>query len=198
MHATANSQKIAKPASATNTCRPLTTLRKDRIMAAAILTQAFVQQALAYDPETGVFTWRASKRGSVKAGDSAGFTRSDGYIRIKVGQQAAWAHRLAWLYVYGVWPTHQIDHINGDPSDNRIANLRDVLPRINMQNERHGRRRKCGGSLIGAHWSKVWSRWKSSINSGGRAVHLGWFDTEQQAHEAYVTAKRRLHEGCTI
>ena len=167
-------------------------------MAAAILTQAFVQEALAYDPETGVFTWRASKRGSVKAGDRAGCVRADGYIRIKVGQRAAWAHRLAWLYVYGAWPDHQIDHINGNPSDNRIANLRDVVPSVNMQNERRGRRRKNGGSLLGAHWSKVWRRWKSSINAGGKSQHLGWFDTEQQAHDAYLAAKRKLHEGCTL
>lgn len=167
-------------------------------MAAAILTQARLQELLNYDPETGFFTWRVSRQGNSKAGDRAGWQRKDGYVRIKVAQHSEWAHRLAWLYVYGSWPLNQIDHINGDPSDNRIANLRDVEPRINMQNERKGRRRKCGGSLIGAHWSTVWSRWKSSISTDGKSVHLGWFDTEQEAHNAYVVAKRRFHDGCTI
>ena len=67
-----------------------------------------------------------------------------------------------------------------------------------MENERRARRRKNGGSLLGAHWSTTWERWKSSIITGGKQIHIGWFDTEQQAHDAYIAAKRRLHPGCTI
>jgi hypothetical protein len=167
-------------------------------MATAILTQARLRELLRYDPDTGLFTWRQSRRGSARAGDVAGAARHDGYVRVGVGGHKAWAHRLAWLYVHGAWPTQQIDHINGNPSDNRIANLRDVPPRTNMQNERSGRRRKNPGTLLGAHWSTTWKRWKSSINAGGKLQHIGWFDTEQQAHDAYVEAKRRLHLGCTI
>lgn len=166
-------------------------------MAAADLTAARVRELLDYDPSSGLFTWRTS-RGRRWAGDAAGFRRADGYVRLKIDQQAVWAHRLAWFYVHGAWPTGQIDHINGDPSDNRLCNLRDVSPQVNMQNERRARRRKNGGSLLGAHWSRTWKRWSSSINVDGRLKHIGWFDTEQQAHEAYVAQKRLLHQGCTI
>jgi hypothetical protein len=167
-------------------------------MAAAILTHARLRELLDYNAETGVFTWRVSRQGHCKAGSAAGARRHDGYIRICVDQRRVWGHRLAWFYVHGEWPSQQIDHINGNPSDNRMCNLRDVAPRTNMENERRARRRKNGGSLLGAHWSTTWERWKSSIITGGKQIHIGWFDTEQQAHDAYIAAKRRLHPGCTI
>ncbi len=167
-------------------------------MAAAILTQARLRELLDYNPETGVFTWRVSRRGHRKAGDEAGYLQRNGYVKITLDQRRVMAHRLAWLYAHGVWPLQQIDHINGDPSDNRLANLRDVAPQTNSENERKARRRKNGGTLLGAHWSTTWKRWKSSIISSGKSLHIGWFDTEQQAHEAYVATKRRLHAGCTI
>ena len=156
------------------------------------------KEMLDYNPETGLFRWKVSRRGSVKAGDIAGSVRADGYVRLKIAQQGVWAHRLAWLWMYGVWPSHTIDHVNGNPTDNRIRNLRDVPQRTNSENMRSARLRKNGGSLIGAHWSTTWKRWKSSIGINGKTIHIGWFDTEQAAHEAYVSAKRKLHEGCTI
>lgn len=151
-----------------------------------------------YDRLTGEFTWKVNRRGPAKVGDSAGYTRSDGYTRLKIEQRAIWAHRLAWAFVNGEMPDGCIDHINGDTSDNRIENLRNVDAKTNSENERKGRRRKLKGSLLGAHWSETWSRWKSSITCGGVNKHIGWFDTEQEAHVAYVTAKRQLHKGCTI
>jgi hypothetical protein len=151
-----------------------------------------------YNQETGAFTWKVNRQGSAKAGDKAGYIRPDGYIKIKIKQRGIWAHRLAWAFVYGVMPSGLIDHINGDPSDNRIENLRNVDAKTNSENERKGRRRKLKGFLLGAHWSESWSRWKSSISSGGTTTHLGWFDTEEQAHRAYVQAKRLHHAGCTI
>lgn len=167
-------------------------------MAKTDLTAARVRELLDYNPDTGIFCWRSSKRGSVKAGDEAGFRRGDGYIKIKIDQHAVWAHRLVWLYVHGVLPAQQIDHINGNPSDNRLSNLRDVSGAVNSQNERKARRRKLGGTMLGAHWCATWRRWKSAICIDGKARHIGWFDTEADAHAAYVAAKRQLHEGCTI
>jgi len=167
-------------------------------MATEILTHARLRELLDYNADTGAFTWRIGRQGHKKAGDVAGFRRSDGYIRITVDQHRVWAHRLAWFYTHGAWPAQQIDHINGDTSDNRLDNLRDASPRVNMQNERRGRQRKNRGTLLGAHWCTTWKRWKSSINAEGKRLHIGWFDTEQQAHDAYVAAKRRLHPGCTI
>lgn len=167
-------------------------------MAVPNFTLARVHELLNYDQNSGRFTWKRSMRGPAKSGDEAGYKRPDGYITIKIDGQRVYAHRLAWFFVHGKWPTKFIDHINGDASDNRICNIRDVAPMVNSQNERVARKRKNGGALIGAHWSIVWKRWKSSICTDGKTKHIGWFDTKEQAHTAYVNAKRQLHEGCTL
>jgi hypothetical protein len=87
------------------------------------LTQERLQQLLSYCPETGVFRWRMN-RGAAVAGREAGSWRDFGYRTIGIEGRAHYAHRLAWLYVYGEQPPARIDHKNGDPADNRIGNLR--------------------------------------------------------------------------
>ena len=81
---------------------------------------------LNYDPETGIFTWKSGRGrgGTWTAGGIAGGPDGHGYWRISVKRVRRLAHRLAWLYAFGVWPNKQVDHINGDRTDNRIANLR--------------------------------------------------------------------------
>lgn len=160
------------------------------------LTAAALRAALQYDQSSGLFT-RKQTRGSAKAGAVAGCLMNKGYFVIRIGTKLHLAHRLAWLYVNEVWPTGQIDHINGNRLDNRIANLRDVTPEVNSQNQRVAR---SASGLMGAYASKQRGkiRYKSSISVCGRPKALGTFDTPEAAHNAYVAAKRRLHEGCTI
>lgn len=88
------------------------------------LTQAELKRKLHYDPDTGIFTWKVFSPG-ITIGKVAGAI-SSGYIRIKVHPSLQYAHRLAWLYVYGYFPEHGTDHINGIKTDNRIANLREA------------------------------------------------------------------------
>jgi hypothetical protein len=173
--------------------RALTNQRKDRFMANPNLTAERLRQLVDYDPETGIFTWKI-KRKKVVVGERAGRMMNSGYQAIGIEYGLYLAHRLAWLYVYGEWPKHNLDHINGNRLDNRIANLRDVPQVVNAQN----RRRALGRSgLIGAFTAKA-GRWRSQIRINGSQVPLGFFDTAEEAHQAYLTAKRRLHEGCTI
>lgn len=157
------------------------------------LTAERLRELLNYDPDTGVFTWRVVKN-SAKPGDKTGYVRGFGYRMMKLDGIAYLAHRLAWLHVHGVWP-EIIDHINGDPADNRLCNLRDVSHQVNMQNKR----KPCGGTasgLLGVHAN--FGAWVARIGHNGRAIHIGRFKTKEEAHIAYLEAKRRLHEGCTI
>jgi len=149
---------------------------------------------LDYEPETGIFRWRVQPSRNVKAGVVAGTLNHDGYIRIMVDGKKFLAHRLAYLHFHGVWPEQQIDHLNGDKSDNRIANLRDVSPSINAQNQTRPRRGNASG-FLGVSWNKDNKRWEARIKINGRKQHIGLFDTPKAAHAAYLAAKLRFHPG---
>ena len=159
-----------------------------------LLSHDELLRALRYEPDTGLF-YRRESRGCKKAGSPSGWKVTRGYVCVGVGAMQFTAHRLAWLYMTGAWPLGVIDHINGDTSDNRWANLRDVPHAVNCENQRNARRSNASGYL-GVTMFK--GRPRASIRVKRKLLHLGTFDTVEQAHEAYLAAKRRLHEGCTI
>lgn len=158
------------------------------------LTAERLRALLDYDPETGAFTWR-ERRGRATAGKPAGFVRKDGYVVIRVDGVSHTGHRLAWLYVHGEWPEQDTDHFNGTRCDNRIANLRDVSRAINIQNQRKATATNKTG-VFGAHVER--GHFRSHIRINGRQVRLGSFATAAEANAAYVEAKRKHHEGCTV
>jgi len=155
------------------------------------LTAERLRELLHYDPETGVFTRRVDRRPGVKAGDIAGHIKPNkGYRLIWIG--CNWmAHRLAWLYVHGSWPDGQLDHINQDKLDNRIANLRLVNHAQNMQNRPHQRNNVSG--FKGVAPCRKTGRWQALICSNNKQIHLGLFDSPELAHAAYCEAAARLH-----
>lgn len=159
-----------------------------------LLTAVLARAAVHYDPNTGAFS-RISGAGNQRAGAIASSPNGDGYLRIMVAGSRVLCHRLAFLWMTGEWPSGVVDHINGNPSDNRWSNLRDVSPSVNAQNQVRGKRGSETG-LLGV--SIFQGRPRASIGLLGRQVHLGTFDTPEAAHKAYLEAKRRLHEGCTI
>lgn len=160
-----------------------------------MLTVERLKQLVSYDPETGIFT-NSAPRKKVRVGEVAGaLDKSNGYIKICIDRKHYYAHRLAFLFMTGAWPAAFVDHCNGERTDNRLANLRDVPKRVNQQNRRTATVGSASG-LLGAH--KKRGRWSSHIRANGALVKLGTFATAEQAHAAYVNAKRQLHEGCTL
>lgn len=152
------------------------------------------RELFSYDPETGLLTWKVDKYRARKGG-VAGYQDPSGYTKIVVDQQRYWAHRVVWLIHTGEWPTGEIDHINGSPSDNRICNLRDIAHQTNIENQRKAHARSTTGFLgIEAHQG----RFRAKVVVDGKANHIGVFDTPEAAHAAYVDAKRQLHSGCTL
>jgi hypothetical protein len=153
-----------------------------------------LRELLDYHPSTGVFHWRVSLATNVKQGAVAGCVMSSGYRAIRIRGVGYKAHRLAWLYVHGDWPNGVIDHINKDKSDNSISNLRDVPQDINRQNQREcGRKSRFG--LLGVSYFKHSGKFRAGIQTDGHSIHLGSFDTAEQAQAAYLAAKRQLHAG---
>jgi hypothetical protein len=159
------------------------------------LTAQHLRELLDYDPETGVFTWRVTKGPRAQAGAVAGSRRADGYLSIKIDGTHYKCHQLAWLHHYGKWPEGDVDHRNGGHADNWIDNLRDVPHAVNMQNRTAART----GSKTGLPGVTVYrKRFVAQIMTAGKQKHLGVFDTPEEAHAAYVEAKRARHEGCTL
>lgn len=157
------------------------------------LTAERLKDALHYDQDTGVFRWKISTNRRIVIGSKAG-TVSHGRTQIKLFGVIHRAHRLAWLYVYGEWPRKEIDHINGIATDNRIVNLRDVPRLINAQNQRRPHAKNRTGGMLGVSKSPGRTTFRARIDG----EHIGNFCTPQQAHEAYVAAKRQRHAGGTL
>ena len=162
------------------------------------VTQNRLKELLDYSLETGLFKWKIAHSRRVHAGDVAGSLSPKGYILIGVDGCVYRAHRLAWLYVYGKFPEHYIDHINRIKADNRIENLRDVSITVNNENQKYApsHNKSCG--VLGVSREKNHRRWRAVITTGGKQVHIGYFDTIEEAEAAYVAEKRKLHVGCTI
>jgi hypothetical protein len=150
-----------------------------------MLTQKRLKELLYYNPETGEFTYlkKTSPSSHIKIGRVAGALHPNGYISIRLDTKRYWAHRLAWLYIYGEWPKFQIDHLNGIHNDNRIyRNLRDVSIRENCCNRLKHRQ----GKLAGCYFHKRERKWIAQHWSNGKNHRIGRFDTEQEAHNTYI------------
>jgi hypothetical protein len=156
-----------------------------------------LREMLDYNPSTGGFRWRyrfdkdAPWNGRL-AGKPAGHVcKTLGYVLLSVDGRLCRAHRLAWLYMTGEWPSEEIDHINGDGLDNRFANLR-VASRSQQTMNTRAHRDSASG-LKGAYWDKRTSTWLAQIKHEGKQHYLGKYQTAEEAHAAYCEAARRLH-----
>lgn len=159
------------------------------------MDQATLKSLLHYDQDTGAFNWIGGLAG-IRAGAKAGHLMADGYRAIHRHGRRHQEHRLAWIYVHGSIPAGMhVDHINGDKQDNRIANLRPCTRSQNLQNQRRPQRHNKTGYL-GVHLKR--NKYQAQIFVDGRVKRLGLFDTPEEASAAYLAAKRRLHEFCTI
>ena len=151
------------------------------------LTAKRLRELLDYDPETGVFKWKV-KRKHMNVGDIAGSIKSKRYRHIEVDRKHYSAHRLAWLFHYGKWPTAWIDHINNDPFDNRICNLREATPN---QNAYHRRGRSRSG--VKGVYPRKNGKFEAWIMQAGVHYYLGQFATKQEAATAYANTACVLH-----
>lgn len=156
------------------------------------LTQEYLREVLRYIAKTGIFKWRVAVSRSVKVGDVAGTLQNKGYIHILLRGRKYVAHRLAWFYLYGEWPSRQLDHRNGRKDDNRRVNLRLVTNAENQQNTKGARRNNSTGYL-GVSLHKRLNKYSAQIYKDGKKHHLGYFDTGKEAHKTYLAAKRKLH-----
>jgi hypothetical protein len=139
---------------------------------------------------------RIAAKKKVLIGQYADVNTPTGYRIVWLSRRSFMAHRVVWLLSYGAWPSSMLDHINGDRGDNRIENLRLSNNSENIQNLRRARVDNLTGYL---GVNKHASGYRARIWVGGKNLSIGCsFKTPDEAHDAYVTAKRVLHAACTI
>lgn len=155
-----------------------------------------VREMFDYDQDIGVMTRKIKTGRNTRAGQQVGSKDMHGYKTVRIGPTSFKLHRLCWFYVHGHWPAGDIDHLNGDRSDNRFTNLRDVPRCVNLQNQRVATSQNKSTGVLGVYPSK--KRFTAALSIDGRKKSLGTFDTVDLAHAAYLNAKRVFHAGCLI
>ena len=159
------------------------------------LTAQRLRELLSYDARTGGFTWAVSRGGNAKAGTVAGTVNSGprcgggGYRNITIDGKRYYAHRLAWLYVNGSWPEHEIDHRDLDRDNNRFVNLREATRLQNLANRPLYRNSTTGFKGV----TVKHRRWRARIKVNGQEIYLGSFESPEQAHAAYAMAAVDIH-----
>lgn len=157
------------------------------------MNQAALKNALKYIPETGHFRWAvgSSRRA---AGEIAGSVDRKGHRRIRIGGKKHSAHRLAWLWQYGEWPAGQVDHVNHNPDDNRIENLRVVS---NQENHKNRKRPLQNRGIAGVYWKARDQKWSAEIKSAGKTKSLGQYNSYFDACCARKAAEMKygFHEN---
>ena len=158
------------------------------------LTYDRLRVLMAYNPKTGKFYHRVG-RGRVIAGTEAGGSDKNGYIQIGVDGTQYLAHRLAWLYVHGYMPENNLDHIDRDPGNNRIENLREVSQVCNLRN--CGNRVNNSSGVKGVSLDRGRGKWGAHIRVPGRKITIGQYADFDDAVCARLAAEQCLNwEGC--
>jgi hypothetical protein len=140
--------------------------------------QNVLHALLDYSPTTGVFTWRKSN-GTAAAGREAGWLHKAGYVYIGLGGRNYKAHRLAWMYVYGVDPAGLLDHRDRDKTNNRIANLRVCTQQLNAQN--YGPQKNNTSGYRCVFLCRKTNRWMVKMALNGKRKYLGTYATPEEA-----------------
>lgn len=161
-------------------------------MTTSNLTVERLRQVLAYDQESGLFTWREATSFRVTVGKTAGSPCKSGYIEIGVDGHSYYAHRLAWFYVTGEWPPHQVDHRDRVRTNNAFLNLRRALNAENTQNSVTPRAHNKSGYL-GVSFDRRRGMFTAEIRAGNKRFRLGFFEDPKDASAAYWSAKKAVH-----
>lgn len=157
-----------------------------------------LRACISYDPESGELRSIKGRKGGAKAGSVLGYLHPKGYLYLKFAGRGLIAHRVAWFLYYGRWPI-EIDHWDTNKLNNAIYNLREVDGTTNQENKRRARIDNLSSGLLGVRkLANCNNRFEARIGINGTLISVGVFDTAEEAHFAYIEAKRILHKGCTI
>ena len=151
-----------------------------------MITQKELKALITYDKDSGNF-YRVNTNKLIQVNPDR-----DGHIRFRVKNIKIYAHRLAWIYITGSFPENCIDHIDGNPSNNKFTNLREAT---NKENSRNSKMFKTNTSGVkGVYWHKGKSRWYAHCRVDNKRHFVGTFKNIIDAEKA-VNAFREKHHG---
>lgn len=138
-------------------------------------SQEELRKLFDYDPDTGKLKWKIKIASKIKIGDEAGTVTSNGYNKVSINRKRYYSQRLIWMWQYGEDPgAAELDHINGNRTDNRIDNLRLVTPAENAKNRKQNSRNTSGAT--GVSFNKLYQKWESYIISNNKQINLGYYE----------------------
>lgn len=152
-----------------------------------------LRRVISYDPETGLFKWKTSLRhgteGKVAGSFRKGRGHGRGYVYVRINNVSYLAHRLAWFYIKGRWPKKQVDHIDGNRSNNCFDNLRECSPLVNIAD---GVVRRVETGQTKGYTREPDGRYRAQAYIDGRVVNLGRYATEEEARAAFLRARGQI------
>lgn len=154
------------------------------------ISQEHLHSILKYDKDTGVFTWRKTISTRSPKGSIAGTNREGSCIIITINLRKYRAHRLAWLYMTGKWPSKLIDHIDRNPLNNAWNNLRSATVQQNGFNSAVRPHSKTG--FKGVH-REITGRYSANATVNGKRIYIGVYGTPEEAHAAYTNFVKPIH-----
>lgn len=163
-----------------------------------MLTKERLEELFYIDVTNGSIVWKQNKHCPYLIGKEAGHKTKQGYKTIMIDGKAYGAHTLIWFYHTGnmIMTPLQIDHINRIRNDNKISNLRVCTNEENHQNRIAKKTSKSG--FLGVTWDKQHKKWRSQLMYKGKFVHRSLHNTPEEAHNAYLEAKKQHHTFCPV
>jgi len=153
-----------------------------------IISQARLKELLEYNADTGVFIW-VSARGGRLQGSTAGYNDTRGYVKISADGAKHWAHRLVWLYMFGKWPKYNIDHIDRNPRNNALSNLRDIPQSFNSFN--CGIKKNNTSGYAGVSKDARRNKWAAYIMVNRKKISCGYHTNLDDAVKARKIAEKK-------
>lgn len=155
-----------------------------------VVSQGYLKSITVYDEDTGGLYWRKDTKGRIKNNARIGWTEKTGYRKVEIDGQRYSEHRLVFIYHYGYNPENFIDHIDGNPSNNRIENLREATQQCNLRNSKL--RSDNSSGVKGVGWYKKYQKWKVGIAIDGKSKFLGYYNDFDNAVCARLAAEQCL------
>jgi hypothetical protein len=154
------------------------------------LSQNELNSIFEYEPLTGVVRWK-ERRSNIAQGSIAGCVHGSGYKVVTINSKTYKLHRIIWIMLFGQIPENfYLDHINGNKIDNRLENLRLATNNQNQQNRPAPKNSSSG--YRGVTWHKQVNKWMARICHEGKRTTIGFFDTAEDAYEAYKQEAKKL------